>query len=276
MNNRIISSIVIILLLLSSSYAQNVEKVAEIEAYKNKLEEFVNSTEKREALTKDKSESIQEITKMYFKAKTKDAYRLKLELVQEHELKTKAVKQQGLTQDQLRSFRTKKMIQNDIYWQLRENMDKNELKLYSSDYIVIGTIVNKEVLDLIDEELNGYKYKATILTLNIQDIIVGDTLVNINDNIQFLFGNAWSKKPAEFVVGNEYFLNLEYRLGDSPLNCHLYLISYADDNNGSYPIINNEIIDKSNTYQLGGKIKISDIKKYYKELIRKVYGVENE
>lgn len=265
----ILTSLIFMLLMASSLCAQNRKNIKEIEAYKNKLQEYIDNENKRESLSLGNIESITEIKKIFFKARKQDACRVKKEIILEYEADLEVLKQKHLSKNEQRKFISKKTIQDRFIRFIKKGLSRNERKVFESDYVIIGKVIDKKSETIVEGMLTHNKITCDVV---IDNIIVGDTKINVTDTIKFSFGAHWfMNSEHNYLIGQKYLLNLEYRI-DQENDHALCVLTYLDDNEEFYPVTNNEIYDKTNSYYLGEKISISNLDYYYQNLITKIYG----
>jgi len=123
--------------------------------------------------------------------------------------------------------------------------------LILTDLILRGKIL--EIRDTSEDADEDFKFLIKLINIEIEDYLKGNNDVYNKKIITIFYNPRWiNNNEMNYEVGLSYLFNLQY-LYDG--NRFLIGIITGDEKaKGYFPIINNELIDKTNWYGMGEKI----------------------
>ncbi len=247
-------------LLLSSNYAQKIETVTAKE-YAKYLQKI-----KDEYVAKGRANEIDlsEAKKMVYLA-----YRQNPALIQRmfiNEEKWLRKKCDMNKQAYLTLFKEKKsIVEKNIFDMLKEKLLPSEYNLLSTDLLLHGKVIKKHVYVHAATDNSRLKIRMVELQIIIEDLIVGNSLVDNGDTLMIRYSPDWQTVAETWKEKANYIFNLKYRTQSKSKNTYLSIITYLGGS-GYFPIIDERVIDKTNYFQQGNRVHLS----YFKQKIDKI------
>lgn len=138
---------------------------------------------------------------------------------------------------------------------MREKYNEKIAELHTAHYLFRVKIidVNNDIYESNGMKFSGKNYKAEI-----EDFIKGARKINIGDFISFYSMDFWSSSKESIEIGNSYFIALDVTV-DKNYEEKL-AVRVTREKILALPIVDEEIYDFNNEYNVGRKIKWADFK----------------
>lgn len=157
-------------------------------------------------------------------------------------------------------FRNKKSVaEGNILKKIKENSTPLEYHLLNTHAIVRGTIQRMEKKSEYIDEFHDLKITMIYVTIKIDEVITGNQLTPHDKILTIYFCPDWIETNVNWDLNKSYLFNLEFRLEPPDKPNLISIVSYIGDS-GNFPIVNEALIDKTNYFGLGEKIKWNDFK----------------
>ena len=242
--------------LLGVSYAQEIEKVS-VEEYAKYLQKIKN-----EYVTQNRTSEIDlsKAKKMVYLAYHNNPVVLKKNIYDELDIIKKRCKN-GEKEKYRRLLGERKYLANAYLDRLlRERIDTLEYNLINTHLLLRGKVLQKRIVNKKASNSSLPPLKLAFLKIQIEDVVIGNASIN-NDMdgsiIEVYYSTRFVNDSEKWEISKTYLFNLGYTLS-STSEGKPRIMEYGND--GIFAIQNNFIIDRTNFYGFGEKIKWNDFK----------------
>jgi len=152
---------------------------------------------------------------------------------------------------------------------IRERISRLDFVLVGVQYLTKGTILK---MDTLSEQMTGLPPDVKLsmpminVTIVVNDVLKGSISISTGDTLTFFYFSAWRPTTSNFQVGESDLFPLEVMIENGIVR--VYLDCGLDSNSidnlpgpdnsrnsyGRYPIVNNELIDRGNTFEQGSSV----------------------